>query len=581
MKRLYFLLFAAILGSAAHCATISSPNGRISVDAENGGLNVSINAKEVLQISLPGGTLLSQDTTTHHIAYTMPTGKRANCSNAYREAKYIGALGNTTADTLTVRLYNDGVAWHSTAGSSTIHIPTPTSCHLQEWRDSYEGLFPESKLPTRAKRWAYPALFRWDDINMLLAESNLPAASAAASMYSYDNMPGTFLIAPDGERMDGWQTAVIGTLAEMAESTLINDNSSPAQYQAEWVEPGMAAWIYWAHNHGSSDPAIIQQYIDFAAKMKFPYVLIDAEWDEIKAPDTIERLLAYAVKKGVKPMIWYNSSVGWVDGAPGPKYRLNSPEGREKEFAWCEDNGIRGVKIDFFGGDTSPNLALMDSLLRDAARHRLMVNFHGATLPRGWQRTYPNLVTNEGVYGAEWYNNVATFTELAASHNATLPFTRNVVASMDYTPCAFSDSQHPHITTRGHELALLTLFESGIQHLADRPESIYAQPKTVQRFISSLPTAWDDTRFIAGEPGKYAALARRKGSTWYVAAINGTDSPLILPVDLSQLASGKVKVTSYTDNAAATGWQISTSRQLPTDAHLAPRGGVTYVIEKR
>ena len=160
-----------------------------------------------------------------------------------------------------------------------------------------------------------------------------------------------------------------------------------------------------------------------------------------------------ARSQGIKPMIWYNSSVGWINGAPGPKFRLNKKEDREREFAWCEKIGVVGVKIDFFSGDNQMNMDYCLDLLESAAKYHLLVNFHGATIPRGWQRTYPNLLSTEAVYGAEWYNDVPTFTDKAACHNATLPFTRNIIGPMDYTPCAFSDSQHPHITTHAHELS--------------------------------------------------------------------------------------------------------------------------------
>lgn len=161
-------------------------------------------------------------------------------------------------------------------------------------------------------------------------------------------------------------------------------------------------------------------------------------------------------------------------------------------------DGHGGVKIDFFSGDSQQNMDYQQDLLECAARHHLLVNFHGATIPRGWQRTWPNLLSTEAVYGAEWYNNVPTFTAKAARHNATLPFTRNVIGPMDYTPCTFSDSQHPHITTNAHELALTVLFESGLQHLADKPESYFAQPKEVQEFLSNLPTVWDETHLVSG-----------------------------------------------------------------------------------
>ena len=305
-------------------------------------------------------------------------------------------------------------------------------------------------------------------------------------------------------------------------------------------------------------------------------MLIDAEWDEMKDGKTIEDAIGYAKSKGVRPMIWYNSSVGWVDGAPTPKFRLNKPEDREREFAWCEKIGVAGVKIDFFSGDSQRNMDYCIDLLACAARHHLLVNFHGATVPRGWQRTYPNLMSTEGVYGAEWYNNVATFTDKAACHNATLPFTRNVIGPMDYTPCTFSDSQHPHITTHAHELALTVLFESGLQHLADRPESFLAQPAEVQQFLSRLPAAWDETRLVSGYPGESVVMARRHGKTWYVAGINGTDREMTLKTPLDFIPQGRA--TLFADG---TPWTVTSPRTLPQSVSCKPRGGFVLVVADR
>ena len=277
-------------------------------------------------------------------------------------------------------------------------------------------------------------------------------------------------------------------------------------------------------------------------------------------------------------MIWYNSSVGWIDGAPTPKFRLNKAEDREREFAWCEKLGVAGVKIDFFSGDSQKNMDYCIDLLECASRHHLLVNFHGATVPRGWQRTYPNLLSTEGVYGAEWYNNVPTFTAKAASHNATLPFTRNVIGPMDYTPCTFSDSQHPHITTNAHELALTVLFESGLQHLADRPESYLSQPREVQDFLSHLPAAWDETRLLSGYPGQWVVMARRSGNTWYVAGINGSDSVKSLSLPRFQ-KKRKVQAVCYADAGEKT-WKLSTVTSLPDSVECLPRGGFVYVINQ-
>ena len=206
------------------------------------------------------------------------------------------------------------------------------------------------------------------------------------------------------------------------------------------------------------------------------------------------------------------------------------------------------------------------------------MNFHGATIPRGWQRTYPNLLSTEGVYGAEWYNNVPTFTRLAACHNATLPFTRNVIGPMDYTPCAFSDSQHPHITSHAHELALTVLFESGLQHLADRPESFLSQPQAVQDFLGQLPAAWDETHLVSGYPGKSAVVARRSGDVWYVAGINGTDETCTLKCDISFIGTYKHATLFADSHDAALPWQITTTSKLPAEITCQPRGGFVCVV---
>lgn len=225
----------------------------------------------------------------------------------------------------------------------------------------------------------------------------------------------------------------------------------------------------------------------------------------------------------------------------------------------------------------------MDELLEAGARHHLLVNFHGSPLPRGWQRTYPNFITTESVYGAEWYNNVPTFTDKAAAHNATLPFTRNVIGSMDYTPCAFTDSQHPHITTHAHELALTALYESGIQHLADRPESFLAQPQEVKDYLSNLPTTWDDTVLLGGYPGEFAMMARMKDGKWWISAINGTDAPVeMTDIDYSRLGldNSKLNIRIFEDATTASDqkWRISDTSTLPSSFNLLPRGGVVMVV---
>ena len=617
MKHLTTTLICLLSSLFATAQQISSPNGRLTVTTSNGQMIVCHSGTPVLTIE--GANIISLNSHPLPLTsnYQMLTGKRLVCNNEGNE--YVATLGEGVK--MVLRLYNDGIAFRYeypkawTGSDPTVfRIPEGTRRWMQQWTDAYEGFFPLSTtykvkpVPSFSSiskseegfnnRWGYPALLEpHDGVFVLLSEANIERGQSASCLYNDKEL---YKVVP-AERLENnaspshptfspfhtpWRVAIIGSLADIVESTLITDVSNPCQLEdTSWIKPGVVSWVYWAYNHGSNDYSIIKKYVDMAATLHLPYVLIDAEWDQMdqlasNEGKTIEDAIAYAKEKGVKPMIWYNSSVGWVDGAPTPKYRLNKPEDREKEFAWCEKLGVAGVKIDFFSGDNQMNMDYCLDLLESAARHHLLVNFHGATIPRGWQRTWPNLMSTEGVYGAEWYNNVPTFTAKAAAHNATLPFTRNVIGPMDYTPCAFSDSQHPHITTHAHELALTVLFESGLQHLADKPESFLAQPQEVQDFLSHLPSVWDETRFVSGYPGESVVIARRSGSTWYIAGINGTDEEKVLPL-LSRRGQGwsdQPHITAFLD-AGERQWQILPSiSQLPQTVTCRPRGGFVFVV---
>ena len=609
MKRILCFVFGCCLTLSA--VAQQSPNGKISVKSEGNGLSVLYQQQPVLAIPVLGYEGQTNKVELSYKGdvtddYRMLSGKRLHCTNQARE--YEANLGENLR--LVLRLYNDGIAFRYVLSNlrnqvlpkeqTTYLIPEGTKRWMQQWTEAYEGFFP---LTTTCKvepvpsfsgifksaegfnnRWGYPALISpADHVFVLLSEANIERRQSASCLY---NEGERFRVVPDQNdlRVSGiwrspWRVAIIGSLADVVESTLITDVSAPNKLlDTSWIHPGVVSWIYWAYNHGSNDFEIIKKYVDMAVTLKLPYVLIDAEWDEMQDGRTIEEAVAYATTQGVKPLIWYNSSVGWIDGAPGPKFRLNKPEDREKEFAWCEKIGVAGVKIDFFSGDNQMNMDYCIDLLECAARHHLLVNFHGAPIPRGWQRTYPNLLSTEGVYGAEWYNNVPTFTNQAASHNATLPFTRNVIGPMDYTPCAFSDSQHPHITSLAHELALTVLYESGLQHLADKPESYLAQPQAVQDFFTELPNVWDETRFVAGYPGKSAVLARRFGHSWYVAGINGLDEAQMFSLDLSFIKSAD-KIQYFAD-APDGSWAITNIESFPKQLTCQPRGGFVFVVHE-
>ncbi len=594
LKRALLFLVLCLLTVALTAQDIVSPNGRMSVAVNGNMLTVNYQRQPVLEISVErvATPIRLEYTQQIKVDYQMLAGKKTHCTNEANEYSGAGCI---------LRVYNDGIAFRTpTTASVAYHITEGTRRWMQQWTEAYEGFFPlttsykQVPIPSFSgvfkseegynNRWGYPALLEpQDGVFTLLTEANIERGQSASCLY---NEGEEFRIVPDETIAETtkpytpWRVAIIGSLADIIASTLVTDVSEPCRLNdTSWIRPGVVSWIYWAYNHGSNDYHIIKKYVDLAVTLHLPYVLIDAEWDEMdkvasNEGKTIDDAIGYARSKGIKPLIWYNSSVGWVNGAPGPKYRLNKPEDREREFAWCERLGVAGVKIDFFSGDNQQNMEYCIDLLECAARHHLLVNFHGAPIPRGWQRTYPNLLSTEGVYGAEWYNNVPTFTNQAACHNATLPFTRNVIGPMDYTPCAFSDSQHPHITTHAHELALTVLYESGLQHLADRPESFLAQPAEIQQFLSQLPVVWDDTRYVAGYPGESAVLTRRSGHTWYVAGINGRDEAKTIPLALDFLPKGAI--TLYADGQP---WNITHPTTLPQEIVCQPRGGFVLVVK--
>ena len=622
-RKSFITLSLLCLSFCASAQVFVSPNGKLALEQNDGELLLKYQQQKVLEIpqvglstdKRGGGWMLKEVTENGEVDvdYMMVSGKRLHCTNKAHEYTFRYADENDNPLHLIVRLYNDGLAFRyllphmgqeQLVDEHTIYrIHEGTRRWVQKWVESYEGFFPlttsgtEHSEGNKNRHWGYPMLIEpTDGVFALITEAGIEKMHSASSLYN-DSNPELYKVTPDAvdataqqryisqnaDYFFPWRVIIVGTLNDVVASTLVTDVSEPSRIvDTDWINPGVVSWIYWAYNHGSNDYNIICQYVDMAVKLKLPYVLIDAEWDEMKDGKTIEDAIRYAKEHGIKPLIWYNSSVGWIDGAPTPLFRLNNPEDREREFAWCESIGVAGVKIDFFSGDSQMNMEYCIDLLESAARHHQLVNFHGATLPRGWQRTYPNLLSTEAVYGAEWYNNTPTLTTRAASHNATLPFTRNVVGSMDYTPCTFSDSQHPHITSNVHELALTVLFESALQHLADKPESYLSQPQEVQDFFGSLPTVWDETRLVSGYPGEYAVIARRSGTTWYVAGINGTDDIKSITLPIKDFISGKRHVTFFADTEdKAEPWSITHPKfsKLPDSITCLPRGGFVLVVQ--
>lgn len=537
-----------------------------------------------------------------HDSYEMVSGKRKACENFGTERVFKFVNSNKQPVNIVVRAYNNGIAFRYVFPNSlqttkniideaTAYVlPANTNRWMQPFNKSYEEFFPKNTTGICAntnQEWGYPALYKVNDKPywVLISEADISRNNCATKLCNIDisteykvKMPSDAVTTLPWN--SPWRTLMIGSLSDIVESTLISDVSVPNKLtDTSWIKPGPASWVYWANNHGSKDYAVVVQYIDLAVEMKWPYVLIDWEWDVMSNGGTITDAANYANSKGIKPLMWYNSGTDWL--GPTPVDRLLTPQKRATEFAWLNSIGVYGIKVDFFAGDQQDMMKYYIDILEDAAKYHLMVDFHGATLPRGWSRTYPNLITTEAVYGAEYYNNGPTLTNMAASHNTTLPFTRNVVGSMDYTPVTFSNSQYPHITSYGHELALSVVFESGLQCFADRPTAYKALPAIPKDFLKSVPVSWDDTKLIDGYPGEKVVIARKKANKWYIGGLNGKDVAQTLSLNLSFLGEGNYSLLLIKDGVTNKSFKADTISVKNTDIVNVPcliRGGFVGVI---
>ena len=473
----------------------------------------------------------------------------------------------------------------------------------QKVHPSYEEHYlqdiPAGTVSPLKSGWVYPALFKTNNTWMLITEAALDGAycgtrlinDSASSVYSIGFADprevftgGGYLPINDKPWLTPWRIITIGSLKTIAESTLGTDLAPKAiNIDQSFIKPGKASWS-WIN---SKDDNIIfseqKKYIDYAADMHWQYCLVDADWDRKIGYDSIKILSDYAAKKNVALLLWYNSAGDWNTVTYTPKDKLLKKEGREKEFSRIKAMGIKGVKIDFFGGDGQSMIQYYIDILNDAAKYKLLVNFHGATLPRGWQKTYPHLMTAEAIYGMEMVTFDQSAADKQANHCAMLPFTRNAFDPMDFTPMnltGLTSSKCTRKTTPAFELALSVLFLSGIQHYAQAPEGMANVPNDVKLFLRTIPDYWDDVKFLDGYPGKYVVIARRSGNRWYIAGINGTTDEKKLRVDLT--AFKKSKATLFTDGEKGVLFsktEMNTLKNKNVDITLNGNAGFVMILE--
>ena len=358
-----------------------------------------------------------------------------------------------------------------------------------------------------------------------------------------------------------WRTITLGTtLANIVESTVANDLVQPKYQASKDYTYGKGSWSWIIGMDSSCNFDEQKRYIDFSAAMGWRSVLVDALWDKQIGYEKMEELSRYARSKGVGLFLWYNSNGAWNDAPQSPKNKMDKSPARRKEMAWMQKNGILGIKVDFFGGDKQPMMQLYEDILTDANEFGLQCIFHGCTLPRGWERMYPNYVASEAVLASENLHFGQGACDAEATNACTHTFIRNVVGSMDFGGSTLNkyynaDNQHGTVRRTSDVFALATavLFQSSVQHFAMAPNNLTDAPAWAVQFMKDVPTLWDEVKFIDGYPGRYAIIARRAGTKWFIAGISAQKEPLKTKLDLSPFFKKGSTVTTYTDDATLVG----------------------------
>ena len=447
--------------------------------------------------------------------------------------------------------------------------------------------------------YTFPCLFRNGDNGwVLVSETGVNGGYCASRLLGHKEGVYTIGFPQEGEANGNgtvspgialpgetpWRTITVGkTLAPIVETTVPFDVVKPL-YQAKGEYTyGRGSWSWIIGMDGSTNYKEQLRYIDFSAAMGYQSVLVDALWDKQIGREKIEELAKYGKNKGVALYLWYNSNGYWNDAPQTPRSIMDNAIARRKEMKWMQSIGIRGIKVDFFGGDKQMTMQLYEDILSDANEYGLLVIFHGCTLPRGWERMYPNFASSEAVLASENLH----FSQGSCDNeafNATLhPFIRNTVGSMDFGGSALNKYYNADNAPRGsrrvtsdvYALATAVLFQSPVQHFALAPNNLTDAPSWAIDFMKEVPTAWDEVRFIDGYPGKYVILARRHGDKWYIAGVNAQKETLKLKVNLPMFSNGE-KVRLFSDDKALQGGvkQIEIGKKQELQLAIPCNGGV-------
>jgi alpha-glucosidase len=573
-------------GGAGPAATVSlDTTGRLTLAVRRGGT-------QVLQPSALGLRTTAADLSTGLAftartdaavseRYTTLTGRRHQHTADANQTTLSFAKGASRLD-LVVRVATDGVAYRYvvrqggtvavTGEASEFAVPTSAAAVLLPYetgRNDYENVHVHTTVArATATEYGYPSLFHVGDTWLLVTESDLNGTYGGTRLTLNGTTRRFRVTLPDPQETNPrtlttpWRTLVVGSLATVTESDLVTDLAAPSKVaDTSWIKTGRAAWSWWSSGSSAGSLTAQEKYTDFAARMGWEYVLVDAGWSAAWVPT----LVKYAQARHVGVWIWTRQP------------DIDTQEKISAAFTLWKSWGVVGLKIDHIRSEQQVRMKWYDQALATSARNHLMIDFHGSTIPRGTERTWPQVLTMEGVRGAEAIHNRPDRNPFPATHYTDLPFTRNLAGSMDYTPVTFSAKR---TNTDAAELAQSVVFESGLQNFADSVESYDAHP-VAERFLRQVPNVWDETRLLAGNPDSIVELARRNGTGWFVGTITaGPGRTVTTP--LSFLGAGTWSADLYTDGP--TGLTMRTQQVTSASTLTVPvptNGGFTVRLSRQ
>ncbi|WP_035660714.1 glycoside hydrolase family 97 protein [Flavobacterium seoulense] len=463
------------------------------------------------------------------------------------------------------------------------------------YESGYEADAPMSKT-TSSEGYVFPGLFNLGNKAwVLLSETGVGGSYTASHLSSYKN--GLYTVEyPNVKQNNGfgsssaqislpgvtpWRTITVGeTLKPIVETTIPFDVVKPLYKASQDYKTGRSSWswIVWQDNSMNYEDQV--KYIDLAAAMKFEYILIDAWWDERIGYDKMKELIQYAKSRNVEVFLWYNSNGSANDAFQTPLNKMNTAIARKNEMKWLKEAGVKGLKVDFFGGDKQETMKLYEDILSDANDYGLMIVFHGATLPRGWEKMYPNFMGSEAVLASEMLIFSQDARDKEAYYASLHPFIRNAVGSMEFGGVLLNkflnkgnQKGQERLTTDGFQLATSVLFQNPVQMFGLTPNNLTDVPAFELEFLKNVPTTWDETVFIDGYPGKYSVVARRHGQKWYVAGVNAEKTAKTLKIKLPMLAGQNVIILNDNANRETNTASSKVSKNGELSIVIQPNGG--------